>query len=74
MLVMTFVSNKQGMLVDICKRGMEGNRTVIKVWKGVTVYSSHTQGVSTVLVMTEIVDRTIICQLQTLVKSQVIVS
>jgi hypothetical protein len=70
---MTFISNKNGMLVDICKRGMEGNRTVIKVWKGVSVFSSCIQGVDTVLVMVEIVDRTT-CQFQTRVKSQVTLS
>jgi hypothetical protein len=62
------------MLVDIRKRGMEGNRTVIKVWKGVTVFSSRIHRVDPVLVMIESVDRTITCQLQTPVKSRVIVS
>jgi len=72
MLVMTFISNKHSMLNDIRKRGMEGNKTVIKVWKGASVFSSWIQGVDTVLVMIEIVDRTIICQFQTPVKSRVI--
>lgn len=54
-----------------CKRGMEGNRTVIKVWKGVSVFSTCIQGVDTALVMIEIVNRTIVCQFQTPVKSRV---
>jgi hypothetical protein len=65
---MTFISKKHSMLVDVHKRGMEGSRTVIKVWKGVSIFSSCIQGVDTVLVMIETVDRTIICQFQTPVK------
>jgi len=71
MLVMTCISKKHGTLVDIRKRDMEGNRTVIKVWKGVSIFSYCIQGVDTVLVMIEIADGTIICQFQTPVKSRV---
>jgi len=73
-VLMTFISNKHSMLVDIHKRGMEGNRTVNKVWKGVSVFSFCIQGVDTVSVMIEIVDRTIICQFRTWVKIRVILS
>jgi hypothetical protein len=53
MLVITFVSNKHGMLIILRKRGMVGNETVNKVQKGVSIIFSCIQVVDTVLAVVE---------------------